>query len=63
MKSIRMAVLSALGCAALGLMVPAPVQAELMFVEDASGRKSPSFRDLIQWTHSRCSGQLIPDSG
>lgn len=53
MKSIRMAVLSALGCAVLGLTAPFPAQAELMFVEDASGRKSSSFGDLIQWTHSR----------
>ncbi|UTW08471.1 pilus assembly protein N-terminal domain-containing protein [Pseudomonas benzenivorans] len=33
--------------------MPAPVQAGLTFVEDASGRRSAAFRDLIQWTHSR----------
>jgi pilus assembly protein CpaC len=53
MKSTRSCLLLACATALIGLVMPAPAQAGLTFVEDASGRRSASFRDLIQWTHSR----------
>ncbi|TWC43236.1 putative type II/III system pilus formation protein [Pseudomonas sp. SJZ079] len=53
MKSTRSCLLLALATAVMGLTAPNTVQAGLTFVEDAAGRKSASFRDLIQWTHSR----------
>lgn len=53
MKSTRSCLLLACAAALFGLVMPVPVQASLTFVEDASGRRSAGFRDLIQWTHSR----------
>ncbi|WP_439861535.1 pilus assembly protein N-terminal domain-containing protein [Pseudomonas sp. MBLB4136] len=53
MKSTRSCLLVACATALIGLVMPTPAQAGLTFVEDASGRRSASFRDLIQWTHSR----------
>ncbi|MBS7663993.1 pilus assembly protein N-terminal domain-containing protein [Pseudomonas lalucatii] len=53
MKSTRSCLLLACAAALIGLLLPTPLQAGLTFVEDASGRRSAGFRDLIQWTHSR----------